>query len=72
MSILDLKSGDKVIYANDTAGYDMDIETGKKHLVLNQEYTINSMEIDSFHTDITLTEVGPSVNFNSVLFDVVK
>jgi len=72
MGILDLEPGSKLVYKNENAGYDSDIEKGKKYLKLNETYTINSMEIDSSHTEVTLVEIGKEIEFNSVLFECVE
>jgi len=70
MSIIDLKAGDKIKYTNPEAGYKMDSDLGKEYLTLNTEYTINTIEINSCQTSITLKEIDKVIEFNSVLFSI--
>lgn len=48
-------------------GYDSDKEKAKKVLVEGREYTVKSIEVGGWRTDVQLLEVGKE--FNSVMFD---
>jgi len=61
------KHGAKVVFAYPDNGYDHDIETAKKHLVVGKTYTIDHTDVYDWHTDVWLIEV-PGVRFNSVHF----
>jgi hypothetical protein len=64
--------GHKVKCSTFDAGYDYDKEVAKKHLELGKEYTIHYTIVDSWSTDVFLTEF-PNIKFNSVFFeDVVE
>ena len=60
--------GDRVKFAHSDAGYPLDQQTADKHLVVGQTYTVDSVEVGNWHTDVWLREV-PGVAFNSVMFD---
>lgn len=65
------KPGNKVIFSFPDAGYDSDIELAKEYLVLGERYTIKSIRVDKFYTDIILKEV-PDIIFNSIQFKNVR
>ena len=60
--------GHKVKCSTFDAGYDYDKEKAKKHLTLEQEYTIDYTIVDNWSTDVYLKEF-PNVRFNSVFFE---
>lgn len=60
--------GTKVIFSNPNSGYEYDQELAKKHLTVGKTYTVNHVDIHSWHTHVYLQEI-PGVAFNSVLFD---
>ena len=62
------KKGDKVIYKHPNSGYKHHQETARKHLVLNQVYTVERTEVGDWHTDVYLQEV-PGIAFNSAHFE---
>jgi len=68
---IDAKKGEKVIFTNPDAGYKNDQETAAKHLIVNKEYTVIRTDIDNWHTDVILEEIGEGVMFNSVMFSDV-
>lgn len=61
------ETGTKLIYAFSENGYAGDIEMGKKYLHYGVEYTVDHIEVGSWHTDVILMEV-PNIKFNSCLF----
>lgn len=62
--------GHKVTVTSKTLrnGYEYDQEKVRKHLHVGEVYTVDTVSIDSFHSDVTLIEV-PGVSFNSVSFE---
>lgn len=62
------KKGDKVIFKYPTAGHKHDHELVKKHLTLNELYTVNKTVVGEYHTDVYLEEF-PNITFNSVNFE---
>lgn len=62
-----MELGDKVIFSNPTSGYDYDQRLARKYLQENEEYTLNTIEVENWVTYVTFTEI-PGVKFNSVLF----
>jgi len=60
--------GKKIKFANPDAGYEPDRECAKKNLVLDREYTVDFVEISSFHSRVTLREIR-GIRFNTVMFD---
>lgn len=69
MNTMDIYSeiGSKVIFAFPENGLQGDIDIAKKYLVLNNEYTIEEINVGSWSTDVCLKEI-PGVSFNSCLF----
>lgn len=65
------KPRNKVIFAFPNNGNNPEIEAAKKYLVVGKKYTIKTIEVHGFHTDITLKEV-PNITFNSVQFKNVR
>ncbi len=61
------KPRNKVIFAFPRNGHDWEIELAKKHLVLGDKYTVKTIIVHGFHTDIILKEV-PDVTFSSSQF----
>jgi hypothetical protein len=71
MMSLDAKKGDKVVYL-DRGGYESDREFARLlGLVKGEIYTVDSVDADSFTSDVYLVEV-PSRPFNTVMFDDYK
>lgn len=60
--------GDKVVYANETAGWDWDQAHAAEFLVLGNVYTVDHVEVDDSRTEVYLVEV-PGESFNSVMFE---
>ncbi len=60
--------GEKVVYANPKNGMDHDKERADEFLTLLETYTVESLEVHSWYTDVRLAEF-PGVVFNSVMFD---
>lgn len=71
MMQLTSEPGDKVVFANPTAGYEGDQVLAKKYLRENEEYTLSNIDVQNWITFVTFAEV-PGVEFNSVLFENVK
>ena len=71
-----MEKGDKVKFMFPTTGYDPDVRKAKKYLKINKEYTIENIEIGSFHSSIELTEIigkwFNTVHFKNVLFKTIK
>lgn len=59
--------GSKVIFSFPNNGTEHEQNIAKKYLILNKEYTIEKIEIGSWHTDVFLKEIK-NISFNSVLF----
>lgn len=59
--------GSKVIFSFPNNGTEYEQNIAKKYLILNKEYTIEKIEIGSWHTDVFLKEIK-NISFNSVLF----
>ncbi len=66
VDIFTLQVGDKVVYNIPTGGYEGDIKNGKQKLSQNEAYTVKSIDIGGWRTDIELDGVEGS--FNSCLF----
>lgn len=62
------ENGDKVIFINDTSGYESDQEKAKKYLEKGKVYTVAATDVGGWHTDVYLKEI-PGQAFNSVLFE---
>jgi hypothetical protein len=65
------KKGTQIQFGNPNAGYDCDIKQAKKHLNLNKIYTVQYVNIGSFHSYVKLVEI-PDQTFNTVLFNDIK
>ncbi len=62
------QTGDKVICSTFDAGYPLEQEHAKKHLVIGQQYTVDYTVIHDWSTDVYLQEL-PEIRFNSVFFE---
>ncbi len=69
MNIYALK-GHKVRCSDLDNGYAYQQEIARQHLTLGEVYTIESTDVDSASTRVTLLEV-PDISFNSVFFEDV-
>jgi hypothetical protein len=69
MDIFTAKPGTKIRYTGEN-GRASDREDANKVLQVNAIYTVDSLDVDSWHTDVYLKEV-PNHPFNSVLFEDV-
>lgn len=61
-------NGHKVKCKTLSGGYSYHQEIAEKYLKIDEEYTIEKTEVDSWHTDVWLQEL-PNVKFNSVFFE---
>ncbi len=64
---LGTRPGEKVIFHHPRNGQSGDIATGKKHLKMGQEYTVNYMNVYEYSSTVYLVEF-PGIGFNSVQF----
>lgn len=69
MDIFKAKSGDIVICKSDYQNYYGGCEEIKEHLKVGNEYTIEEVDIHSWHTNVYL-EGFPGLPFNSVHFEL--
>jgi len=60
--------GDKVVFKHPDKGCEFDQELARKHLQVDEVYTVDITYVHSYHTDVFLIEV-PRVPFSSVLFE---
>lgn len=67
--ITEWKAGDKAKFTHPDYGSDHDMRQAGQYLRLNKLYTLESIEVGSFHSEVGLKEI-PDQNFNSVHFDV--
>lgn len=65
------RPGSKVVFSNPSRGFNDDQSLASEHLEVGKVYTVSSIEVDSWYTDVLLVEV-PSVKFNSVLFEDIE
>jgi len=65
------KARNKVIFSFPSNGDDFDKEQANNYLTLGQKYTIKTIVVHNFCTDIVLKEV-PNITFNSVQFKNVR
>lgn len=63
-----LAHGDIAKFTKPGNGYPHDQKVAAKHLTEGESYTVDKVEVHSWHTKIWLKEV-PDVSFNSVLFN---
>ena len=64
------RPGDKVRYANPTAGYPFDQERCRQLLTLGETYTVAFTEVEQCSTSVGLKELAGE-RFNSVMFEDV-
>ncbi len=64
------KSGTLVKFTHPTAGYSHHQKLASEFLTVNEVYTVEATDVDSYHTDVYLKEF-PGKAFNSVLFSDV-
>jgi hypothetical protein len=64
------KEGHKVIVTEQSArnGYQSDRDLVKKHLIINQVYTVEETFVYEWRTEVALQEF-PEITFNSVSFE---
>lgn len=70
-SVLYCETGCKVIAKHLDHGYDSDKELAKKYLEQDKIYTIDTVSVGGWKTDVTLIEV-PNHRFNSVHFERIE
>lgn len=63
--------GQRVVFAFPKNGYEHDVQTAAKYLTPDATYTVSSVRVEGWSTDLTLEEV-PHVRFNSVQFGYAK
>ena len=60
--------GDKVVFKHPDKGCEFDQELARKHLQVDEVYTVDVAYVHSYHTDVFLIEV-PRVPFSNLLFE---
>ena len=65
---LDTPEGDKIIFSNPNSGYVLDQESCEKYLKVNEEYTVDFIDIGSWSSEVYLKEI-PNKSFNTVMFE---
>jgi hypothetical protein len=68
MDTANARPGSKIVFSNPTFGYESDQKLAKECLRVGETYTIKSIQIHRWNTDVYLDEVPDEV-FNSVLFE---
>lgn len=64
------KIGSTIEYLG-TGGYESDLEYANQFLMIGERYSIRSIKIDDWHTDVELFEI-PDKKFNSVHFKNIE
>ena len=65
------KNGHRVRCTKISNGVQYDTEIAKRHLLLNEEYTVEETHVYNWLTHVFLQEF-PGIAFNSVFFDDVE
>lgn len=64
---INTKAGEKIVFANPTAGIESQRKRAKENLLIGSSYIIRKISVYGWHTDVYLE--GFNRPFNSVLFD---
>lgn len=67
--VLRCERGSRVVFAHPDSGMAGDIQRAQKHLTVGAVYTVESLTIGGWCSELTLKEV-PGVKFNTVQFEM--